>query len=77
LRIEAPLRQLGSRPVLFIASRKDPYAARSARELAKEPAASRETLFGEAASHGVPLLVAEPDLAIMLVDWFQRALGVH
>jgi dienelactone hydrolase len=35
LRIEAPLRQLGSRPVLFIASRKDPYAARSARELAK------------------------------------------
>jgi hypothetical protein len=34
-------------------------------------------LFGEAASHGVPLLVAEPDLAIMLVDWFQRALGVH
>ena len=77
LRIEAPLRQVGSRPVLFIASRKDPYAARSARELAKDAPGPRETLFGEAASHGVPLLTAEPDLARMLVDWFQRALGVN
>jgi dienelactone hydrolase len=77
LRIEAALRQVGSRPVLFIASRKDPYAARSARELAKDAPGPRETYFGDAASHGVPLLAAEPDLARMLVDWFQRALGVN
>jgi dienelactone hydrolase len=77
LRIEAALRQIGSRPVLFIASRKDPYAARSARDLAKDATGPRETFLGDAASHGVPLLVAEPDLARMLVDWFQRALGVN
>jgi dienelactone hydrolase len=77
LRIETSLRQVGSRPVLFIASRKDPYAARSARELTKDAPGPRETFFGEAASHGVPLLTAEPDLARMLVDWFQHALGVN
>jgi dienelactone hydrolase len=77
LRIESALRQLGSRPVLFIASRKDPYAARSARELGKDSQGPRETFLGDAASHGVPLLAAEPDLARMLVDWFQRTLGVN
>jgi dienelactone hydrolase len=77
LRIEGALRQVGSRPVLFIASRKDPYAARSARELGKDSAGPRETFLGDAASHGVPLLAAEPDLARMLVDWFQRTLGVN
>jgi dienelactone hydrolase len=77
LRIEASLRQVGSRPVLFVVSRKDPYAVRSARELAKDATGRRETFFGEVASHGVPLLVAETDLARMLVDWFQRALGVN
>ena len=77
LRIEGSLRQVGSRPVLFITSRKDPYAMRSARDLAKDAPGPRETFFGDAASHGVPLLAAEPDLARMLVDWFQRALGVN
>ena len=77
LRIEAALRQIGSRPVLFIASRADPYAARSARELARGSTGPRETFMGDAASHGVPLLTAEPDLARLLVDWFQRALGVN
>ena len=75
LRIDGPLRQVGSRPVLFIASRRDAYAARSARELTKDAPGPRETYLGDAASHGVPLLAAEPDLGRMLVDWFQRALG--
>ena len=75
--IEGVLRQLGSRPVLFVASRKDPYAARSARELTKDANGPRETFLGDAASHGLPLLAAEPDLAHMLVEWFQRTLGVN
>src|SRR5689334_9590911 len=73
--IEGALRQVGSRPVLFVASRKDPYAQRSARELTKDAPGPRETFLGDAASHGVPLLAAEPDLARMLVEWFQRTLG--
>jgi len=75
--IEGPLRQIGSRPVLFVASRRDPYAARSARELTKDAPGRRETFLGDAASHGVPLLAAEPDLARMLVEWFQQTLGVN
>ena len=30
-----------------------------------------------AASHGVALLAAEPDLTSMLLEWFQRMLGVN
>jgi dienelactone hydrolase len=75
--IEGPLRQVGARPVLFIASRRDPYAVRSSRELTKDAPGPRETFLGEAASHGVPLLTAEPDLGRMLVDWFQRQLGLN
>jgi len=75
--IEGAVRQLGSRPVLFVASRQDPYAARSARELTKDANGPRETFLGDAASHGLPLLAAEPDLAHMLVEWFQRTLGVN
>lgn len=77
VRLETPLRQIGSRPVLFVASRKDPYANRSARDLTKEGSGPRETLSGDAASHGVPLLTAEPDLAARLLEWFLRTLGVN
>ena len=77
VRLESALKQVGARPVLFVASRRDPYAARSARELTKDAPGPRETFLGDAASHGVPLLTAEPDLARMLVEWFQRALGVN
>jgi dienelactone hydrolase len=77
VRIESALRQTGSRPVLFIASRHDPYANRSARELSRDAAGPRETFLGDAASHGVPLLTAEPDLARRLVEWFLQTLGVN
>jgi len=77
VRIESSLKQVGSRPVLFVVSRRDPYAVRSARGLTKDAPGPRETFFGDAASHGVPLLTAEPDLARMLVEWFQRTLGVN
>ena len=77
VRLEGALKQVGARPVLFVASRKDPYAARSARELTKDAPGPRETFLGDVASHGVPLLTAEPDLARMLIEWFQRALAVN
>jgi len=77
VRVEGALRQVGSRPVLFVASRKDPYASRSARELSKDAPGPRETFLGDAASHGVPLLTAEPDLERRLVEWFQQTLGVN
>jgi dienelactone hydrolase len=77
LRLEGPLHQVGLRPVLFIVSRGDAYASRSAHELTKDANGPRETFSGDTASHGVPLLTAEPDLARMLVAWFQRTLGVN
>ena len=75
LRIEGAMRQLGSRPALLMASLKDPYAARSARELAKDAPGPRETHWSDTAAHGTMLLSEQPDLVRALVEWFQRTLG--
>jgi dienelactone hydrolase len=74
VRIEAPMRQYGARPALLLASLKDPYAARTVRELSKETAARREVRWAQAAAHGTVLLAAEPDLVRAIVEWFQRTL---
>jgi dienelactone hydrolase len=75
VRIEAPLRQYAARPALLIASLRDAFAARTVRELTKDPPGPREARWAEAAAHGTMLLAREPDLVRAIVDWFQRTLG--
>jgi len=77
IRIEGALKQYAERPALLIASLRDPYAARSARELAADAAGRRELQWTETAGHGTVLLAREPDLVRSLVEWFQRTLGVN
>lgn len=77
VRIDPALRQYAERPALLLASLRDPYAARSARELASEAAGTRELQWAETAAHGTILLAREPDLVRSLVEWFQRTLGVN
>ena len=77
VRIEAPLRQYAGRPALLMASLKDPYAARSVRDLAKTGPGLREMSWAETPAHGLVLLSREPDLVRVVVDWFQRTLGVN
>lgn len=74
VRIESTMKQLG-RPALLIASMRDPYAARSTRELARESAGLREMRWSEEAAHGTVLLGRDPDLTVTLVEWFRRTLG--
>lgn len=73
LRIEAALRKYGARPALFVAGDDDPYAARSARELAKT-GSRHELLLLTGAGHGTRMLAGAPDLLRSLVDWFRRTL---
>jgi pimeloyl-ACP methyl ester carboxylesterase len=75
LRIESALRQFGARPAYLVASRLDPYAARSVRELAKNPPGIREVQMAEVAANGTALLTKEPDLVRLVIEWFQRTLG--
>jgi len=75
VRIEAPMRQLGARPAMLVASLRDPYAARTVRELTKDPPGPRDARWAEARAHGTALLAAEPGLVSAIVDWFQRTLG--
>jgi dienelactone hydrolase len=75
VRIEAAMKQYGDRPALLMASLKDPYAARSARELAA--GGSREMQWAETAAHGTALLAREPDLIRSLAEWFRRTLAVN
>jgi dienelactone hydrolase len=75
VRIESAMKQYGDRPALLMASLKDPYAARSARELAAS--GSREMQWAETPAHGTALLAREPDLVRSLVEWFRRTLAVN
>ena len=75
VRIEAAMKQYGDRPALLMSSLKDPYAARSARELAAT--GSREMQWAETPAHGTALLAREPDLVRSLVEWFRRTLAVN
>jgi dienelactone hydrolase len=75
VRIEGAMRQYGARPALLIASLKDPYAARTVRDLSREPPGPRDVRWSEIPAHGTRLLAAEPDLVRALVEWFQKTLG--
>lgn len=77
VRIEGFFRQYGGRPAFLLASRQDPYAVRSVRELAGGSDGLREVHWAEAAAHGTALLGREPDLARAVVEWFQRTLPVN
>jgi len=74
VRIEAAMKQYGGRPALLAASSHDPYAARTVRELAKEPPGTRETRFSDASAHGTVLLARDPGLAQAIVEWFEATL---
>jgi dienelactone hydrolase len=75
VRIETALRQYGARPALLIGSLKDPYTARSIRELTHEAAGPREARWADSRAHGMALLASEPDLVNALVEWFRRTLA--
>lgn len=74
VRLEASIKQYDGRPAMLIASSRDPYAARTVRELAKDPPGTRETRFSEVAAHGTQLLARDPEMARFLVEWFQATL---
>jgi dienelactone hydrolase len=77
VRIELPLSQYGARPALLVASIHDPFAARTVRMLAQDPAGAREVRWSSVSAHGTVLLARDADLVRQLVDWFQRTLSVN
>lgn len=74
VRIEAAMKEYDGRPAILIASNHDPYAARTVRELAKDPPGTRETRFSDTTAHGTLLLMRDPETARALVEWFQATL---
>jgi dienelactone hydrolase len=74
LKIEAPMKKYGARPVLFVASDDDPYALRSSKDLQKTGPGTRQLLVLSHAGHGTAMLSHDADLAHAIVDWFHRTL---
>lgn len=73
LKSDTAMKKYGDRPVLLIASRNDPYALRSAKELSEDaPRTQLETL--DDAGHGTMMLTKSDGLAGRLVDWFKATL---
>ncbi len=75
VRIEAALRPLGARPALLVGSVRDPYTARSMRELAEDAPGPRDLRWSDVPAHGTLLLSRDGDLVKSIVEWFQVALG--
>jgi dienelactone hydrolase len=75
VRIEAAMRTFGARPALLVGSVRDPYAARTMRELAKDAPGGRELRWSDVPAHGTLLLARDGDLVRSLVEWFQLTLG--
>jgi len=59
---------------MLMASARDPYAARTVRELAKDPPGTRETRLSDVTGHGTMLLSRDAEIARTLVEWFQATL---
>jgi dienelactone hydrolase len=74
LRTESAMKKFGARPALLAGSTKDPYAARSIRQLTTIGPGLREVRLTDAVAHGTVLLSRDPDLIPALVDWFKRTL---
>jgi dienelactone hydrolase len=74
LRTDVALRKYGGRPALLVAGTNDPYALRSAKDLAAGGGGVREIRILENAGHGTTMLKGDHDLGRLLVDWFQRTL---
>jgi dienelactone hydrolase len=77
LRCEPAMRSFAARSgaAFLVAGRLDPYAARSAKQLAEiTPGARDLRIIEETAANGRALLSAAPDLTAALVDWFRKTL---
>lgn len=74
LRTEAAMKKFGARPALLAGSTKDPYAARSIRQLTSIGPGVREVRLTDAIAHGTVLLSRDSELIPALVDWFKRTL---
>lgn len=73
VRIDAAMKKYGRRRALLVASREDPYAWRSMRELTKD-ATGREMILLDRAGHGTTMLAENESLIRTLIDWFRRTL---
>jgi acetyl esterase/lipase len=74
LRTEAAMKRFGARPALLAGSTRDPYAARSIRQLTAIGPGLREVRLTDAVAHGTVLLSRDPELIPALVDWYKRTL---
>jgi dienelactone hydrolase len=74
VRTEGAMKRYGGRSVLLIGSTKDPYAARSIKELMTIGPGTREVRLTDAVAHGTVMLSRDPSLIGVLVDWFKRTL---
>ena len=77
LRADQAMRSFAGRSgaALLIAGALDPYAARSARQLAEiSPGARDLRIVDNTSANGRALLADQPDLTGTLVDWFRKTL---
>jgi pimeloyl-ACP methyl ester carboxylesterase len=66
------IQEYGDRPVLFVASQEDTAAADSSRDLHELAKGTVELIMYNGAGHGTNMFNKQPELADMMLEWFDR-----
>ncbi|NOZ05428.1 MAG: alpha/beta fold hydrolase, partial [Chloroflexi bacterium] len=75
VKTEAAMKAYGARPVLFIASRTDTYAAQSVETLAKLAQGKKQVQTYENAGHGTQMIGNAEGLEDLILNWLRETLG--
>ena len=64
--------EYGDRPSLIVASEEDGLSAASSRELNEVAVGETELVMYQGAGHGTNMFIREPELAELMIDWFDQ-----
>lgn len=64
----------GPRPLLLVASKEDGYPAGTVQTLDKQALGTHQLQIYPGADHGTKMMLSNPDLATLMLDWFQKTI---
>ena len=74
LEVEDAMHEYGRRPVLLVASEEDGYSAVSVQRLNEIGPGYDKLVLYPGAAHGTEMIMSQPDLTVMMLDWFEQTM---
>jgi hypothetical protein len=74
LEVENAMHEYGRRSVLLVASEEDGYSAVSVQRLNEIGPGYDKLVLYPGAAHGTEMIMSQPDLPVMMLDWFEQTM---